>query len=90
MMQLKGGIRLTEHVRFQAIDMLLLGFQGFVKRKNKVSVGEVMVMLLVPLAVLTPPLADQLAGVDRLLFCRKVQPETFCQYTVTAPMDWLM
>ena len=76
-------MRLTEHVWFQVIDMLLLGFQGFAKRKNKFPVGVVMVMLLVPLAVLTPPLADQLAGVARLLFCCKVQPDTFCQYTVT-------
>ena len=80
-------MRLTEHVWFQVIDMLLLGFQGFAKRKNKFPVGVVMLMLLVPLAVLMPPLADQLAGTARLLFCCKVQPVTFCQYTVTVPTD---
>ncbi len=31
----------------------------------------------VPLEVVTPPLADQLAGSERLLFCCKLQPETF-------------
>jgi hypothetical protein len=36
-----------------------------------------------PLKVVTPPLADQFVGKDRLLFCCKLQPETFCQYTVT-------
>ena len=46
-----------------------------------------MVMLLVPLEVVTPPLADQLAGKVRLLFCCKLQPVTFCQYTVTVPTD---
>ncbi len=66
-------VRLTNYVRFQ----------GFANRKNKLPVGAVIVVLLVPLAVVTPPLADQLAGVARLLFCCKVQPVTFCQYTVT-------
>jgi hypothetical protein len=60
------------------------------RRKNKFPVGEMMVMLLVPFAVLTPPLADQPAGVAKLLFCRKVQPDTFCQYTVTLLPEWLM
>ena len=43
-----------------------------------------------PLEVVTPLLADQLAGNARLLFCCKFQPDTFCQYTVTVVPEWLM
>ena len=49
-----------------------------------------MLTLLVPLVVLTPPLADQFAGKARLLFCCKLQPDTFCQYTVTMLPERLM
>jgi hypothetical protein len=37
-------------------------------RKNKLPVGDVMVMLFVPLLVVTPPLTDQPAGTARLPF----------------------
>ena len=42
-------LRLTEHVRLQVSDTLLHAFQELLKRKNKVSVGGMMVMLFVPL-----------------------------------------
>jgi hypothetical protein len=84
-------IRLREHVRFRMIDMLLLGFQGFAKRKNKFPVGDVMVMLLVPLAVLTPPLADQLAGKARLLFCcKRATAGSLATRLMTLLPEWMM
>ncbi len=56
---------------------------GGCNRKNKFPAGGVMFRKFVPLEGVTPPLADQLAGIARLLFCCKLQPDTFCQYTVT-------
>jgi hypothetical protein len=47
----KQSLRLTEHVRFQVSVTLLHAVQGLDRRKNKLPVGGVMVMLLVPLAV---------------------------------------
>lgn len=35
-----------------------------------------------PLLLVMPPLADQLAGSDKLPFCCNVQPETFCHEMV--------
>ena len=46
-----GRIRLTQRVRFQVSDILLPAFQGWDRRKNRLPVGGVMVMLLVPPAV---------------------------------------
>jgi hypothetical protein len=47
----KKSLRPTEHVRLPVLDTLPSAFQGLLKRKNKLPVGGVMVMLLVPLAV---------------------------------------
>jgi hypothetical protein len=54
-------------------DTLLPVFQGLERRKNKFPVGEVIVMLFVPLAVLIKyPLIIQPTDATRLLFCCNV------------------
>ncbi len=51
--------------------------------------GEARIREFVPLAVVQLLLTDQPAGMARLVFCCKLQPVTFCQYTVTVLPEWL-
>ena len=59
-------------------------------RKNRFPAGDVRIREFVVPIVAQLLLTDQPAGVARLLFCCKLQPDTFCQNTVTVLPERLM